>query len=428
MSAHSDVTRASTTSTQSSTVVHIGFSTSTGMSDRKNVGKDGVMGEVRRSNNQCINASIAQQITMVAKLRIRMIAAHCLRDGVSCPRQRLVVGIAHCRHHGTGQSGDIANVLAAHHAGANDSDSDVCHREYSKQMHTPRTLGSQFTVGPLAFGCWRFTSSDVSRNVALIDAALDAGFTLVDNADVYGLDWGGTGFGSCEENLGAVLTRAPRLRDRMVLATKGGIMPGVPYDSSADYLVRAAEESLRRLNVDHVDLYQIHRPDFFAHPAEIASAFADLHHRGLVSEFGVSNFSAAQTTALSAHLDRPLVSVQPEFSAAHTAPLRDGTFDLCLERGLVPLAWSPLAGGRIATGDGIRRELIAVLDELAEVHRTSRVAVALAFVLHHPSRPVAIVGTQKVDRLRELASATSLSLSRTELYRIIEASEGVPLP
>jgi predicted oxidoreductase len=295
-------------------------------------------------------------------------------------------------------------------------------------MHTPRMLGPELSVGPLAFGCWRFTSRDVARNTALIEVALDAGCTLIDNADVYGLDWGGTGFGSCEENLGAVLEKAPHLRHRMVLATKGGIIPGVPYDSSADYLVRAAEESLRRLRVDHVDLYQIHRPDFFTHPAEIASAFADLHHRGLVSEFGVSNFSATQTVALSAHLDRPLVSVQPEFSAAHTAPLRDGVLDLCLERNLTPLAWSPLAGGRLATGEGIRHELTTVLDELAEVHRTSRVAVATAFVLHHPSRPVAIVGTQNAARLRELGSAVDVALTRAELYRIVEASEGVRLP
>lgn len=291
-----------------------------------------------------------------------------------------------------------------------------------------RAVGNGRAIGAVAFGCWRFTSTDIAHNTSLIATALDAGVNLVDTADVYGLDWGGTGFGACEENLGAVLTRSPQLRERMVLATKGGIIPGVPYDSSANYIVSAAEASLRRLGVDHVDLYQIHRPDFFAHPDEIAAAFADLHERGLVSAFGVSNYTVAQTTALSAHLQSPLVAVQPEFSAAHTAPMRDGTLDLCTERGLTPLAWSPLAGGRLLTGNGVRPELLAVLDELAQAHNVSRAVIAVAFVLHHPSRPVAIVGTQQPHRINELATAVSVEIYRADLYRIIEASEGIPLP
>ena len=159
------------------------------------------------------------------------------------------------------------------------------------KLAEPRTLGSLGDVGPLSIGCWRLTGSD-SNNSSVISAAIDAGMNLVDNADVYGLDWGGTHFGACEEALGRVLATTPGLRDRIVLATKGGIIPGVPYDSSSAYLVSACEASLSRMGVDHVDLYQIHRPDHFTHPQEIASAFASLHSRGLVRDFGVSNCTA----------------------------------------------------------------------------------------------------------------------------------------
>ena len=291
-----------------------------------------------------------------------------------------------------------------------------------------RRLGDEVEIGPIGFGCWRFTSSSDAHNTALISTALDLGMNLIDTSDVYGLDWGGSGFGSCEGALGRVLAGKPSLRERMVLATKGGIIPGVPYDSSGAYLIAACEASLRRLGVDYVDLYQIHRPDMFTHPEEIAVAFASLRDRGLVSMFGVSNYTPSQTMALSAYVEEPLVSTQPEFSCATLAPLRDGTLDLCMEESITPLAWSPLAGGRLATGHGLRPDLLSVLDELAEREGVSRAAIAIAFVLAHPADVVALVGTQTPDRLTELVASTRVQLSRTDVYRIVVASDGVPLP
>ena len=295
------------------------------------------------------------------------------------------------------------------------------------ELDAPRKIGSLPPVGPVAFGCWRLTGTDDATE-RTVNAAVDLGMNLVDTADVYGLDWGGSGFGTCEEALGRLLARRSGLRDRIVLATKGGIIPGQPYDSSSRYLVEACEASLRRLATDHVDLYQVHRPDMFTHPDEVFAAFTNLRSRGLVREVGVSNHTLAQTTLLEARLSFNLATVQPEFSAAHLEPLRDGTLDHCMKKSLVPLAWSPLAGGRIATGEGIRPELTAVLDELAAREAVTRSAVAIAFVLAHPSAPVAIVGSQDPGRLAEVAAATGVRLTRTDLYRIVEASEGAPLP
>jgi len=293
---------------------------------------------------------------------------------------------------------------------------------------SPRRLGSLGDVGALGLGQWRFTTDDLTAATALVEAALDAGLNLVDTADVYGLDFGGTGFGACEELLGRVLAGTPSLRQRMVLATKAGIAPPTPYDSSPNALTAACEASLTRLGVDVIDLYQIHRPDMLTHPADVAATLAELRGAGKIREVGVSNHTPAQVDALAAHLPFPLVTNQPEYSAAHLDPLRDGTFDACMRLGVVPLVWSPLGGGSLATGDGVRPELLAVLDGLAERKGTDRAAVALAFALAHPARPVAIVGTQRPERVTASLAALDVQLDRADVYAVIQASEGEPLP
>jgi predicted oxidoreductase len=292
----------------------------------------------------------------------------------------------------------------------------------------PRTIGSLPPVGPLAFGLWRYTNDDVATAQRVLETALDAGMNLIDNADVYGFDWGGSGFGGVEEILGSVLAAAPQLRDRMVLATKGGITPPVPYDSSPAYLRAACEASLRRMGVDVIDLYQIHRPDLFAHPAEVAATLTGLRDEGKIREVGVSNHTPAQVTALAEHLPFPIATNQPEYSALHLDPLRDGTFDECMRTGTVPMAWSPLGGGRLATGDGVRPELLDLLDALAAREGVDRATIAIAFVLAHPAAPIAVVGSQTPERIAGSTAALDVELSRADVYSIIQASEGVPLP
>ncbi len=294
---------------------------------------------------------------------------------------------------------------------------------------SPRRVGDlALAASPIAFGCWRFTDEDPAQAASLVTAALEAGMTLIDTADIYGYEGDGSGFGKAETILGRVLAAEPGLRDRMILATKGGIVPGVPYDSSADHLRSACDASLRRLGVDVIDLYFVHRPDTFAHPAEIAAALTELRHAGKIREVGLSNHTPTQHEALAAHLDFPIAATQPEWSALHLDPIRDGTFDLCMRDGVTPLAWSPLGGGALATGVGVRPELLATLDRLAEREGTDRATIALAFALAHPSRPVAIVGTQKAARLTEAMGALQVTLDRTDVYDIVEASDGVPLP
>ncbi|MEM0929522.1 MAG: aldo/keto reductase [Pseudomonadota bacterium] len=300
-------------------------------------------------------------------------------------------------------------------------------------MRTISLGPSGIEVGAIAYGCWRFAGSTVADAQAKIETALDAGMTLIDTADIYGLDTP-DGFGAAEDLLGRVLQRSPELRDQMVLATKGGIIPPAPYNASYDYLTEAINASLRRLGVDQVDLYQIHRPDLLAPVPETARALNDIMAAGKARAIGVSNFTVSQCRALAAHLDVPLATSQPEFSVLHQDPMTDGTLDWCGETGASCLAWSPLAGGRAATGmmtpdadDQVSR-VIAVLDHLAETHDVTRTQVALAFVLGQPSNVIPIVGTQKPERIKEAAAAAAIQLTRREWYDIVEAYRGAPMP
>lgn len=287
----------------------------------------------------------------------------------------------------------------------------------------------------LSYGCWRFAGTAVADAQAKIEAALDAGMTLIDTADIYGYDGADRStFGSSESLLGEVLAAAPGLRERMILATKGGIKPGVPYHCEPSYLRRACEDSLRRLRVDVIDLYQIHRPDFMTHPAAVAAALAGLVHDGLVRSIGVSNYSVSQTRALMVHLDRhgvALVSHQPEVSLAARGSLHDGVLDLCAEVGLAVLAWSPLGGGALvsATADHPEYgEVVGVLDRLAEVHGVSRSAVALAWVMAHGSTPIPVIGTQRVERIIDAATASTVQLAPEEWYELKVAARHGPMP
>jgi aryl-alcohol dehydrogenase-like predicted oxidoreductase len=304
----------------------------------------------------------------------------------------------------------------------------------------PRPLGrTSIRVFPIAFGCWRLVGEDVKKARRSVETALECGMDLFDTADIYGYDHGGGGLGQSEELLGKVLAETPALRGRMVLATKGGIVARVPYDSSARHLDAACEASLTRLGVDHVDLYQIHRPDVLAHPEETAGALARLREAGKIREVGVSNYTAAQFDALQRFLPFPIATHQPELSCVTIAPIDDGLLDQCIRERVTPLAWSPLAGGRLglsaedaeASGAPDAARLAAViraLDKIAAKKGCSRAALALAFLLAHPAGVVPIVGTQQPARLLECAGAAEIALERWEWYRIFAAARGAPLP
>jgi len=283
-------------------------------------------------------------------------------------------------------------------------------------------------VSSIAWGMWRFAGDDVAAAESRVTAALDAGVTLFDTADIYGPD-NGEAFGSAEALLGKVLARAPGLAQRMVIATKGGISMGVPYDSSAAYIASAIDASLQRMGVEHVALWQIHRPDMLAHPAETARALVDAHAAGKIGAVGVSNYMPSQVEALAAHLPLPIVSTQPEFSPLALAPLANGVLDQALARDMTVLAWSPLGGGRLGDPKDERsRAAAAALDAKAAEAGVSRAAAAYSWIMAHPARPIPIVGTQSPARIAEIPQAYRPRWTRAEWYAVLTASMGEPLP
>lgn len=294
-----------------------------------------------------------------------------------------------------------------------------------------RTLGfASVNVSPIAWGMWRFAENGrtLSEATRLVGAALDAGINLLDTADIYGFD-GASGFGDAEALLGEVLANEPSLRPQIVLASKGGIMPPLPYDQSADYLSGAIDASLRRLRVDHIDLYQIHRPDILTHPQEVARVLDDAVATGKIGAIGVSNFTQAQIASLSHFLANKPVTTQPEISPLRIDCFENGEMDQAMMLGLTPLAWSPLGGGRLASPETPREQAVAAeLDRCAEAAGVSRTVAAYSWLMSHPAGIIPIIGSQQAERIAEGASAIKMRWTRQDWYAVLVTARGERLP
>jgi predicted oxidoreductase len=286
----------------------------------------------------------------------------------------------------------------------------------------------------LALGFWRLADWGLSDRelLDLIRASLDLGITTFDHADIYG-DY------TCQELFGRALALEPALRKKMQLVTKCGIMLASPnrpqhalkhYNTSRAHIMASVEESLQTLGTDRVDLLLIHRPDLLMDPDEVAEAFTALRQSGKVLHFGVSNFTPSQFDLLASRLDFALVTNQIEVSVLSLDLLHDGTVDQCLQKGIAPMVWSPLAGGRIFSEDSeraarVRQALQAVGQELGVAPLDQ---VALSWVLTHPARFVPILGSGKIERIQSAVRAKALRLSREQWFAIWSASTGTPVP
>ncbi|MGW4063200.1 aldo/keto reductase [Amycolatopsis sp. NPDC004747] len=297
-----------------------------------------------------------------------------------------------------------------------------------------RTLGrtgvqvSTLALGAMNFGAIGNTTQDEAT--AIVDAAIEAGINLIDTADMYSQ-------GESEVMVGKAIAGR---RDDLVLATKATMPMGEERNhrgNSRRWLVRALEDSLRRLDVDHVDLYQIHRWDPATSDEEALSALTDLQRAGKIRYFGSSTFPAyrivqAQWAAREHHLGR-YVTEQPSYSIlqrgieAHVLPVTE-------EYGMGVLAWSPLASGwlsgairagqDIATnrvkvlpqrfdlglpGNRARLDAVEQLAKLADAAGLTLIQLALGFVTGHPGVTSALIGPRTLDHLRsQLAAAETV--------------------
>lgn len=251
----------------------------------------------------------------------------------------------------------------------------------------------------------------------------DLGVAVLDTADIYG-------DGAVEPALGAAFRADPGLRDRFRIVGKCGIRlvtEGPPrvavkhYDTTRAHVLAQVEGSLRHLGTDHLDLLLIHRPDPLMDANELAATAAELLAEGKIRAFGVSNFRPAQVDLLQSCL-APLAANQIEASLWHPHPVLDGTLDHAQQRGLATMAWSPLGGGRPAP-----EALAAVLLRQGRALGLGPSQVALAWLAQHPARILPVLGTGRLDRIREGIAAMDMVLDREAWFELLEAATGKPV-
>lgn len=289
---------------------------------------------------------------------------------------------------------------------------------------------NRFELSPIVAGLWRITEwkLGVQERVRWIEQALALGITTFDHADIYG-DYRAEGL------FGEALQASPDLRRRMQLVTKCGIRLRSAqkpyrinyYDTGAAYVSAQVEQSLRNLHTEQLDLVLVHRPDYLMDAAALAETFTQLTRKGKVAHWGVSNHSTSQFALLNQH--HPLVTNQVELSPLQMHALDDGTLDQAQQLGLRPMIWSPLAGGRLFTGeDEPATRVRAEMSAIAARYGISLTTLAFAWVLRHPSRPYPITGTGRIDGLRDAVAALNVQLDVEDWYAIWTASKGHSVP
>ena len=283
------------------------------------------------------------------------------------------------------------------------------------------------TFSRIVLGLWRMADWAMSpqQRVAFLEQALELGITTVDQADIYGAY-------QSEILLGEALVLAPHLRQRLQVVTKCGIKlisearPSHQiqhYDTSRAHIIASAEQSLRNMQIESIDVLLIHRPDPLMDADEVAEAFLTLQQSGKVRHFGVSNFTPSQFELLASRI--PLVTNQIELSLLHMAPLHDGSLDLCQRERIAPMIWSALAGGRLMSDDSAQALRVRlVLTRIAAELNVAVSSVALAWILQHPSKPMVLTGSGKIASIREAVAATGLTLSREQWFALWCASAG----
>ena len=308
----------------------------------------------------------------------------------------------------------------------------------------------------LILGLMRTDHLSVAELSNLIETGLDHGLNFLDTSDIYA-------FGYCEELLGKTFAASPGLRDKFVLQTKVGILKGpkgfVYYDFSKEHILKAADDSLSRLQTDRIDYYLLHRPDALFEPEEIASAFDILEKSGKVLHFGVSNMNTSQLSYLRKYVRQPIEANQLQFSVVHTLMIDpaictnrvethsydhdQGILEYCRMNDCTVQAWSPFRAAKSEyTGNLIDRfcakietrpfigsaefPLInAKLNEYAKHYGVSPGAIVIAWILRHPAKMQIVLGSSKTERILDACKGMDIQLSREEWYDLYKAAGNI---
>ena len=289
---------------------------------------------------------------------------------------------------------------------------------------------SNLMVPVIAAGCMRMDSLDERTAASFIDKALSLGVNFFEHANIYG-------GGLCETLFAKAVGMKPSVREKFILQSKCGIVPGKMYDFSKEHILSSVDDILKRLNTEYLDVLVLHRPDALVEPEEVAQAFNILKTSGKVNHFGVSNHKPSQIELLQKYIDEPLVTNQLQFSITNSSMIesgmevnmttqgavdRDGSvLDYCRLHDITIQTWSPFQYGffeGVFLGNDKFPELNKVIDEIAEKYAVTNTTIVAAWILRHPAKMQLIAGTMNEKRLEEICAAADITLSREEWYRI----------
>lgn len=307
---------------------------------------------------------------------------------------------------------------------------------------------SGMSVAPLALGGNVFGwTIDEQQSFAVLDAFVDAGFDLIDTANVYSAWKPGNQGGESEAIIGKWLAASGK-RDKVLIATKVGMKMGDGTEGlSRENILRSVEDSLRRLQIDHIDLYQSHKDDALAPLEETLAAYDTLIKQGKVRAIGASNYDAErlrEALAVSEEKNLPAyISLQPEYNLYDRQGFEEELEPLCLEAGLGVIGYYSLASGflsgkyrseadlgKSARGGSIGKKylnkrgfnILAALDEVSAARQTTPAVVALAWLMQRPSVTAPIASATSVEQLGDLVQAAELPLSQDEVAKLDRAS------
>lgn len=293
-------------------------------------------------------------------------------------------------------------------------------------------------------GMMRIAGDTDAQIRELYQTAREAGIDFFDHADLYGFNHPGGGRHLCERRFAEALQLSPAEREQITLQTKTSIVADPwGYDQSYEHIVTSAEESLRALNTDYLDVLLLHRPDALVEPEEVAHAFDHLETSGKVRDFGVSNHTPRQIDLLRTAVTQPIVANQVQLSITHSTLIAQGLssnmtgFEDSITRdggGLVDYArinkitlqaWSPF---QKAFQDGVffdspdYPELNAELDRLAAKYDVTPTAIATAWITRHPAGIQVVLGTTTPQRVLDAAAGSEIPLTRSEWYGLVQAA------
>ena len=293
---------------------------------------------------------------------------------------------------------------------------------------------TQKEIPAIAAGCMRIDSLSLDALCQYIDTYMEAGINFFDHADIYGGE-------RCEELFGKAFVKTGIKREDVIIQSKCGIVPGVMYDFSKEHILQSVDSILQRLQMDYLDILLLHRPDALIEPEEVAAAFDILESSGKVLHFGVSNQKPMQIELLQKYAKQKLMINQLQFSIPVSNMIasgmevnmqtdgaidRDGSIlDYCRLHDITIQTWSPFQYGffeGVFIGSDKYPKLNALLDKLAEKYNVTPTTIASAWILRHPAKMQLISGSTSPQRIKEIAAASDITLTREEWYQLYLAA------